>query len=160
MKSMKPLTADEAFSRLAAACARRELAPADVRQKLLRLGLTAGAAQDVLNRLTGEGYVDERRYARAFVNDRTRYDRWGRLKTRQALAAHGIPRHVADEALADIDEKDYEAGLRALLATKERSLRTEDEKERRLKLMRFAAGRGFEPAIVYRCLGTDDSGDF
>lgn len=153
---MKTYTPDEAYARLAATCARRELAPRNVRLTLARMGLDAAAADDVLHRLEAEGFVDERRYARAFVHDKTLYDRWGRVKTRHALAQHGISARAADEALATIDDEAYAEGLHALLAAKARTLRESDARLRRLKLMRYAAGRGYEPDAIARCLPPDD----
>ena len=153
---MKTYTPDEAYARLAAACARREQAPRDVLLTLARMGLDDDAARDMLHRLEAEGFVDERRYARAFVHDKTLYDRWGRIKTRHALALHGISQGAADEALATIDGEAYAEGLRALLAAKGHTLGESDARLRRLKLMRYAAGRGYEPEAIARCLPDDD----
>lgn len=153
---MKTYSPDEAYARLAAACARREQAPRDVLLKLERMGLAPAEAGGILRRLEAEGFVDEHRYARAFVHDKTLYDHWGRLKTRHALTQHGISQAAASEALAGIDNEAYAEGLRALLAAKERSLRESDARLRRLKLMRYAAGRGYEADEIARCLPYND----
>lgn len=146
----RPLTPEEAYNRAAARCAAREYCRSEWRERMMRAGLTAEEAGKVTDRLEDEGFIDETRYARAFVHDKTRYDRWGRLKTRQALRMKGIPAATADEALAGIDEEEYADGLRRLLQTKEKSLPKDlPEHERRARLARYAAGRGFEAELVF-----------
>ena len=65
-------------------------------------------------------------------------------------------RYVDDERFADaleeIDADDYMAMLRKLLAYKARSLPDAEAYENRVKLMRFAIGRGFEPQLVVKAL--------
>lgn len=152
---MRPLSPDEAFARAASRCALREYCRADWRDKLRAAGLGSGDIEAVLDRLEDEGYIDEVRYARAFVHDKSLYDLWGRLKIRQALHLKRIPAAAIDEALAAIDETVYRDGLRDLLNRKSRTLRAGSDYERRMKLARFAAGRGFEPALVFSLLGDD-----
>ena len=52
------------MNRAAALCARSEQAPGDVREKLLRWGLSSGDATKVLRQLTEQGFLDEQRFAR------------------------------------------------------------------------------------------------
>lgn len=153
---MTTLSPEKAYERMASACARKELCRQDILRKLSAAGLEGEAAEELLRRLEAEGFVDEGRYARAFVHDKTLYDRWGRRKTRQALMLRGVPAAHIEAALADIDEAAYERGLRELLAAKARSVKAKNDYERREKLIRFAAGRGFEPQCVMKCLGGDD----
>lgn len=54
-------------------------------QKLLAKGATPDEVDETLGRLETESYIDEARYARAFVNDKFRFDHWGRIKIRYAL---------------------------------------------------------------------------
>lgn len=150
---------ETAYSRLASACARREHCRQDVFRKLSAAGLPEPEAASVVCRLEKEGFLDEGRYARAFVHDKTLYDRWGRQKTRQALKLRGIPAAEIEAALAEVDEEEYERGLRELLAAKARSVKAGNDYERRQKLLRFAAGRGFELYLASRCLGGDDFDD-
>lgn len=149
---MKPLSPDEAFARAAARCAGREYCRADWRDKFTRAGLTPAQAEDVLRRLGDEGYIDEERYARAYAHDKTTYDRWGKIKVRQALRLKGIAPEAIDSALDAIDDDGYRTGLREILARKAQSLKAESGYARRMKLARFAAGRGFEPELVFETI--------
>lgn len=153
------MTPDEAYRYATGRCARAELCRADLRPKLLARGLAPADADALLDRLERERYLDERRYAAAYVHDKLTYDRWGRLKVRQALRLKGVTAEAVDEALAAVDEADYRAGLDALMAAKRRTVKAPDAYTLRLKLLRFAAGRGFEAHLAAdaadRLLGTD-----
>lgn len=142
------MTPDEAYRYATGRCARAELCRADLRPKLLARGLAPTDADALLDRLERERYLDERRYAAAYVHDKLTYDRWGRLKVRQALRLKGVAAEAVDEALAAVDEADYRAGLDALMAAKRRTVKAPDAYTLRLKLLRFAAGRGFEAHLA------------
>lgn len=142
------MTSDEAYRYATGRCARAELCRADLRPKLLARGLVPADADALLDRLERERYLDERRYAAAYVHDKLTYDRWGRLKVRQALRLKGVAAEAVDEALAAVDEAAYRAGLDALMAAKRRTLKAPDAYTLRLKLLRFAAGRGFEAHLA------------
>ncbi|MDO4929876.1 MAG: regulatory protein RecX [Bacteroidales bacterium] len=145
----QPLSPEAAFTRAAARCATTEYCNADWRRRLAQAGLTPQEVADVLERLQREGFIDEARYARAYAHDKALYDRWGQLKIRQGLAAKGIADEDIAAALADVDEDVWEKNLRDLLTQKNRSLRAADDYERRQKLMRFAAGRGYETELIF-----------
>ena len=104
---MLPLTPEKAYSRATAACSRREYCRADWVRKFAEGGLAAEASAALLDRLAAEGYVDDRRFARAFVHDKVGSGQWGRLKAACALRARGVDGEAAAEALAAVDEEAY-----------------------------------------------------
>ncbi|MDE5959059.1 MAG: RecX family transcriptional regulator, partial [Muribaculaceae bacterium] len=89
------------------------------------------------------------------------YSRWGRLKISQALRLKRVDREYIDEALdEEIDQQVYEANLLALLRAKLRQLPDSDDEYAICgKLMRFAAGRGFEPSLIMRVVESGALGD-
>ena len=146
----RDMTPETALNRAAALCARSEQAASDVRGKLLRWGLTPQQAQEVIDRLIDGGYLDDERYARAFVHDKFRFNGWGRLKIAHQLQAKGIDRAIIDEALTRIDEAEYRETLQRLLQARAQSTGNKDPQQARAALLRFATGRGYEPALCYR----------
>lgn len=144
------MTPETALNRAAALCARSEQAASDVRGKLLRWGLTPQQAQEVIDRLIDGGYLDDERYARAFVNDKFKFNGWGRIKIAYQLRAKGISQDCIDEALTLIDDESYEQALLQLLTAKASTLRGKEPQQARAALQRFATGRGYEPALCYR----------
>ncbi|MBP3229019.1 MAG: RecX family transcriptional regulator [Bacteroidaceae bacterium] len=152
--SKQPLTAEQALNRAAAKCAAQECCVSDIVAACLRWGLVLDEAESVAARLEAEGYIDENRYARAFVHDKVAYDHWGRVKIRAALRQKGISDSDIRAALDTVDEEQYEANLCAFLKAKSKSLPAEtDERKGREKVAAAALRRGYEPELVFRQLG-------
>ncbi len=143
---------ETAYARAAAACARREYCRADWLRKLAAGGLEDTVCRQVVERLVSEGFIDELRYARAFVHDKAAYNRWGMLKIKQALRLKGLSAEVVETALGTLETENSEQTLRELLQAKMRDIRAASAYELRGKLMRFAAGRGFEPDCIFRVI--------
>lgn len=128
--------------RLRGLCSRREYCVEDVHQKAIKaLEGNIVAASEVVETLIKEKYVDDLRYASAFARDKASIQGWGEVKIRYMLSAKKISRDVIDQALAEIDQSRASSRLEKLLETKYRSLR--EDPQCRLKLLRFALGRGY-----------------
>lgn len=128
--------------RLRRLCSRREYCTADVRKKALdALEGDSKAASEVVDSLVAEKYVDDLRYASAFARDKSAIQGWGTAKIRYMLAAKGVPKDTIALAMEEIDDIKAGARLEKLLEAKARSLK--DDPQKRLKLLRFALGRGY-----------------
>lgn len=128
--------------RLRGLCSRREYPSSDILKKALTaLDGDREEAERVVSRLIEEKYVDDRRYAMAFARDKASIAGWGEVKIRHMLLAKGVPMDMINEALEEIDEGKATARLEKLLEVKSRSLR--DDPQKKLKLLRFALGRGY-----------------
>lgn len=130
------------LDRLRGLCSRREYCVADVLKKAGdALEGNRSAAQEVVDVLVKEKYVDDLRYASAYARDKSSIQGWGAVKIRYMLTAKGVPRDVIDYALQEIDQDKADDRLEKLLQNKLKSLR--DDPQCRLKLLRFALGRGY-----------------
>ena len=136
---------NELYTKAAAYCSIAERCRQEVRDKLLAWDSdSADTYEEILQRLETEGFLNEGRYARAFANDKLRFQGWGRLKIRAALQAKHVSSAAIAEALAELDENTYRKKLCQLRERKERELRHEkDEFTKRQKISRFLLGRGF-----------------
>ncbi|MCR8911221.1 RecX family transcriptional regulator [Barnesiella sp. ET7] len=148
----KILTPPEALHRAAALCSSAEHCTADIREKLARWGVTEADSRTIIDRLVQERFIDEQRYAVAFVKDKFRFSGWGRIKMRYALQQKRIDGSDIDHALATLDEEQYNDRLLELLQAKSRSIRDDDPEARRAKLFRFATSRGFESTLIFNAL--------
>lgn len=148
----KEITEQQALSRLMALCARGEHSSGEMLQKMRLWGLADEAQARIMERLTKDRFVDDERFARAFVNDKIKYNQWGRRKIEQALWAKGVDRDVQQRVLDAVDDEEYIKILRPLLRSKERSITARNEFERQMKLIRFAQSRGFSMAEIEKCL--------
>ena len=150
------MTEQEAYLQLAALCAQAEHCQQEMRDKMRRWELDETVQNRIIDRLIKERYVDDERYARAFVKDKIRYNKWGRRKVQQALWQKHIDAEIQLRVLDEIDEKEYLDILRPLLKQKRKSIKAESDYELNQKLVRFALGRGFGFDIIRQCLNVDD----
>ncbi len=159
MKNEK-IDAKEALARLSAYCSVAERCRADVEEKLFRWGLDSDAVESIVLALEKDRFLDEKRYCCAFIRDKYLFARWGKVKIGQALRA----KHIASDVYAPlldevVEEGDYLSGLRALLASKRRSIRAANTREMEGKLIRFALGRGFEMDDIRRCMDISEENE-
>jgi len=152
----KDMTEQEAYLQLAALCAQAEHCQQEMRDKMRRWELDETVQNRIVARLVKERYIDDERYARAFVKDKIRYNKWGRRKVQQALWQKHIDTDIQQRVLDEIDEKEYLDILRPLLKQKRKSIKAESDYELNQKLVRFALGRGFGFDIIRQCLDVDD----
>ena len=152
----KEMTEQEAYLQLAALCAQAEHCQQEIRDKMRRWELDETVQNRILARLVKERYIDDERYARAFVKDKIRHNKWGRRKVQQALWQKHIDSDVQQRVLDEIDEKEYLDVLRPLLKQKRKSIKAASDYEQNQKLVRFALGRGFSFDIIRQCLDVDD----
>lgn len=150
---------DTVFNHLAWLCSRREYCSKDIYQKALRKGLDEKEAAAVLDRLVRERFVDDVRYAGAFVRDKSMLAGWGPRKISYALKAKGIPSSVVDSALASVVEEDEDrerAGrrMREVISAKWKTVRADTLQERRAKVLRFALSRGYAYDEIMAFLST------
>ena len=152
----KDMTEQEAYLQLAALCAQAEHCQQEMRDKMRRWELDEIVQNRIIDRLIKERYVDDERYARAFVKDKIRYNKWGRRKVQQGLWQKRIDADIQQRVLDEIDEKEYLDILRPLLKQKRKSIKAESDYELNQKLVRFALGRGFGFDIIRQCMNVDD----
>ena len=142
IKPKQPLTPTQAFNRAAALCARSEQSSCDIREKLIKWGLNPSEAHQVLEQLKGQGFIDDGRYARAFVKDKFAFNGWGRVKIAYQLRQKGIPAELIADGLAAIE----------LLSAKWRSVNHDNSRAAWASMMRFACSRGFETPLAAECV--------
>lgn len=148
----KPFTPEAAYTQAAARCATAEYCLNDWQRKFQMKGLPPRDIERVLDRLVDEGFINEARFVRAYVHDKALYDHWGQLKIRQSLMLKRLPPALIEEALRETDRGLWEENLLDLLRQKRRSIKADTPFEERQKLLRFAAGRGYEPALIYQAV--------
>jgi len=76
---------ETALKKAMALCAGREYCRSDIRQKLSTWSIDATDAEKIISKLVIEKFIDEERYCTAFVRDKFRYNKWGRVKIASAL---------------------------------------------------------------------------
>ena len=130
-------------------CARAERCAFDVRQKLHMLGASSVDIDNIVEKLTEDGYIDEGRYCVAFVHDAVAYQMWGRQKIRMALWAKRLPDSAIEQALANIDTEEYQRALKTAIRRKRGASKDTVSRE---QVFRYLLSRGFESDEIVEAL--------
>ncbi len=160
MQVKKEMTGQQAYLKLTALCARSEHCQQEATEKMRLWGVNEEEQAQVMERLIKERYIDDERFARAFVNDKVKYNKWGRRKVEQALWTKRIDSDISQRVLDEVDDDEYIRALSPLLKQKRRSTRAASEYELTMKLIKFAMSRGFTMDIIKRCIEVDDGDEF
>ena len=133
---------EKALDKMRRLCSRREYCISDIRSKLMKeLDGETEKTEKALKILIDEKYVNDLRYATAFARDKAAIAGWGSAKIRYMLSSKGVAKEVIAEALAEIDDAKASSRLTRLLENKYNSIK--DDPQWKLKLLRFALGRGY-----------------
>lgn len=147
----------EAYSRLADRCAMTEMSTGEALEKLRRLGITQSEAYSIVQKLVDERFIDDERFARMYVRDKLVNARWGRIKISQSLRLKGVDSEIAAEAFESVwDDQVYFRNLAAALRNKARTMGQPLTYPDKVKLVKFAAGRGYEPELIREMLADED----
>lgn len=147
---------DQILQKLTALCARGEHCQHEMLEKMSRWEVDEATQAEVMAYLTANRYVDDERYARAYANDKIRYNHWGRRKVEQGLWQKHIDKDIQQRVLAEVDDGLYVSILRPLLRQKRRTTRANNSYELNQKLLKFALSRGFTYDIIRQCIDVDE----
>ena len=138
------LNFEQGLQRAAALCCQSEHSVADITEKLLRWGVSREDSDRIIDRLIDEKYIDESRYALAYVRDKVRFSHWGRVKIKSMLRMLRVSEQDISNAFDSFDEDEYLGVLENVIESKRRTLPEAESYASRVKLIRFALQRGFE----------------
>lgn len=142
------MTYTEALIKAEKYCAYQERSQQEVRRRLRAWRVEEEAAEAVIAELIAQQFLNESRYARAFVSGHYRIKRWGRLKITQALRADGLSERCIQDALSSADFSDYAETIRKAADAWERTHAYCPPEERKWKLRDYLFRRGFEPDAI------------
>ncbi len=148
------ITYEQALQRLTQLCSKSEHCKSEITDKLFSWGLSERKLQmNILDYLEENRFIDEKRYAQAYCNDKVRYQGWGRRKIQMMLQMKKLPENIIDEAVENIAEQVYFDTLKRVLNQKIQSLPdTLSAGEQVQKLLQFAMQRGFLYEEIAKCI--------
>ena len=123
----------------------RPRSEAEVRRRLRKKGVEDEGVEVVVERLTRAGLLNDREFARYWVENRLQFNPRGARALRHELREKGVPASIIADTLADFDEETSarraaEAGMRRLAHLEPRDFRR--------RLGAYLARRGFSYAVV------------
>ncbi|NOR76584.1 MAG: RecX family transcriptional regulator, partial [Draconibacterium sp.] len=143
-------TAKQAYSKMAQLCSRSEQCSTDIRKKIIAFDLDNYIVDEIIEELKTEKYLSDERYIKAYVADKFRINKWGRIKMRHCLRMKGLQEDVIQDELDEIDEEKYKAVLIKTMKTKAKTIKKKNKFEKMGQIIRFAQTRGFEPELIHR----------
>ena len=148
----KPLTPDQVLDKMAKYCAYQERCVKDVRDKLKTFEISEEEKAKIIDYLLDNRFVNDERYAKAYVRGKVNQSGWGVNKIRFHLIQKGIDKNIIDEALGQTDEEAYRQRLIEILETKSKNVKAANDFEKKRKLAAYAMQKGFEGSLVWEVL--------
>lgn len=139
---------EEFFLKASYYCSLSEHCIQKVREKLVQWETPKELIQPIIDRLLDGDYINEERFARAFVKDKFRFNHWGRVKITTHLKALNISSENISIGMQEIDEEEYAKKLDEIVEKKRKTIKNGTDYEIRAKLLRHALSRGFEYELV------------
>ena len=125
-------------------CARAEKCSGDALRLMRRWGLSDADARGVLARLEKERFIDDRRYAEAYVREKMRFSGWGVHKIRAALRAKSVAPDIIAVALDQLTPEGNTERLAEMIRKKAAKTSYKNAYDLKAKLVRFGMSRGFD----------------
>ncbi len=152
VRAKRDKTPQQALQSLMRMCARSERSSGDAMRLMRRWGLSEEDARKVLARLQAERFIDDARYAEAFVRDKLNLSGWGAYKIKMALRAKGVSSDIVESVVAPmLAETDMAERLEDVMVRRMRTLKYNSPYDAKTKLIRFAASRGYDMEQAIEC---------
>ncbi|MBR4995108.1 MAG: RecX family transcriptional regulator [Alistipes sp.] len=147
-KIKRAKTADEALASLMRLCARAERSSGDAIRLMRGWGVAEAEQAGVLQRLLRERFIDDRRYAEAFVREKCGLSAWGHYKILAALKRKGISDTIINDVLSTLSPEENKSRLTEKLQRKIKSVKYDNAYQLKTKLIRYALSLGFTMSEV------------
>ncbi len=134
---------DEVKQKMARYCAYQERSHYQVEKKLREMGMIPEAIDAVMLFLIREGFLNEERFARAYVRGKFYQKHWGKQKIIQGLKQHQIHANLIVKALNEIDDADYQTTIKTLIEKKSRHM-PEIFYQNKQKIARYLLQKGYK----------------
>jgi regulatory protein len=133
-------------------CTLRERCIKEVKEKLLLLKVKAEEVEEYLNILQQQNFLNQHRFAHAYVSDKFRLNHWGKVKIRQQLKAFQIEDELIETALNSINKEDYESAISKIIEKYLPKVKGKPQYQKQQLILKHCYGKGFEPDVVSRLI--------
>jgi len=145
-----------ALNRAMDLCSRREYCTEDISRKIQAWGLEDKDSVKIIRILKDENFINETRYANAFVRDKFNYNKWGKIKIAVYLKRKNIPSQMINAALKGIDDDLYIKTIKDLVFSHRKNIKARNNYELKAKLLRYGLSKGYESSLLYDILNDLD----
>ncbi len=141
-----------ALEKMKAYCAYQERCQKEVQEKLFKLSIDTDIAEEILIELITSNYLNEQRYAEAFVSGKFRIKGWGRIKIKQHLKQKHISDYCIKKGLNEIEESEYLTKIEAWVTKLNDKYNALNVFDRKGKIAQRLTAKGFEASLVWDVL--------
>ena len=149
METKKTYTVEEALKRMERYCSYQERCHKEVVQKLYSMYMIPEAIDHIVVKLMQDNFLNEERYAKAFVSGKFRIKKWGKYRLTRELKQKDIGKTLINMALQTITEQEYLETFHALAEKRAENIRETNVAKQRKKLADYLLYRGWESHLVY-----------
>ena len=149
MNNQKSYTVKEATKLLENFCSYQERCHKEVEKKLFDLKMIPEAKEKIILHLLQHNYLNEERFAKAFVRGKFSIKNWGKRRIVNELKFKNISGYIVKVALEEINDEDYLNTLHKIAEKKLSIIKENNTFKKRIKLSSFLISKGFEPELVY-----------
>ncbi|PWS30321.1 regulatory protein RecX [Pedobacter paludis] len=142
----------QALAKAESFCVYQERSQKEVRYKLVEWGMRGDELEEILSDLIMNNFLNEERFAKSYASGKFNIKKWGRVKIKQGLKLKGVPDRILQKALYSLDDEDYMQTLENLAIKKANTLAEKNPLKRKIKLMNYLQGRGFESDLILLAL--------
>lgn len=140
---------EEILSKIYKYCTYQERCRSEVRKKLIALRVDEEEIEPILQHLEKENFLDEMRFATAYVRGKFIYKKWGRIKIRYELRGKEVPEELIAQAIAEeIDEESYYITMRKLMTQRQKQVKDLNMFEKKAHLSKFLTQKGYEGSDI------------
>lgn len=137
-------------------CAYQERAQQEVRNKLYDWALKPNEVEEVIAELIATNFLNEERFALAYVSGKFKIKRWGKIKIKQGLKLKKVPDKMIQKALNTINGDEYIGVLLSIAEKKLHILTESDPLKRKYKLISYLQSKGFENDLIFDVLKSNN----
>lgn len=157
MINKRTYTVEEAQKALEHYCSYQERSHKEVETKLQSIGMIQLACEQIIGNLIQNNFLNEERYAKSFARGKFNINKWGKIKIKLALLKKGISNANIKIGLTEINDDDYLNTLRDLIAKYQLKNKETNPYKRKQKIFKYLEQKGYETAVIYMCLESEDS---
>ena len=145
----KTYTVEEALVKLQKYCSYQDRCHREVAQKLKEMQMISQASEQIILKLIEGNFLNEERFAMAYVRGKFRIKKWGKRRLVSELKQRQISKYIINKAINQISEDDYKITFEVLAERKATSLLGKSKLKKKKKLADYLLYRGWESHLVY-----------
>jgi len=143
-------TVNEATKILEYFCAYQERCHKEVENKLTELRMIPEAKEQIILHLLENNFLNEERFAKAFVRGKFNFKKWGKIKIKNELKFRNISSYNIKVSLKEIDDDLYQETIQEVAQKKVNLIRDPNSFKKKQKLIKYLLSKGYESEFVYK----------